>query len=199
MNNFIILSQGIKPIVISFILAVLTSSFISDTLGNLLLVVTLFIMFIFRNTKREIKRDGTEILSIIDGTVDAIDKSIETTKVYINVSILDSHILRAPIDAQMISQNHINGLNLNPNSFKATKLNESLDLNFDNINVNLLSGICNNKLDIHSSNVVKGDEIGLFLNGVVTLTFKNKDIKLNINLGDKVKAGQTVIAFKNQG
>ena len=52
MNNFIILSQGIKPIVISFILAVLASSFISDTLGNLLLVVTLFIMFIFRNTKR---------------------------------------------------------------------------------------------------------------------------------------------------
>jgi phosphatidylserine decarboxylase len=194
-NNFIILSEGIKPTVISFLIAVFVNIFISNILGYLLFFLTLFVAYIYRNTYRKIKRIDKEIISIVDGTINAIDINKKITKVYISVSILDSHTLRAPIDGQIICHNQTNGLNLNPNSFNALKLNSFIDLSINNIDINFLSGLYGNNLEIYNSNVIKGDHIGLFLNGIVTMSFKSKDIKLNINIGDKIKSGQTVIAF----
>jgi phosphatidylserine decarboxylase precursor-related protein len=199
-NNILPFSQGIKPISISIITTLFISYFVSELIGTFLVFFTFFLIYIYRNNHNEIRRDNSEILSIINGTIEAIDKNDLTTKIYIHVSILDHHHLKAPIDSSMKITNHTNGLNLNPNSFKSTTLNESLDLNFDNIKVNLLSGLCNNKIKIKDTHqVIKGDNLGLFINGIITMILQNNDIKLNVNLGDKVKAGQTVIAFYNQG
>lgn len=197
-NNSFILSSGFKPIIISFIIALFSYILISETLGNIVLIITLVIAYVFRNPERDIMRNDSEILSITDGRVDTIDIKDNTTDIYIDVSILDTHVLRAPFDGNMEVINAKHGLNLNPNSFKATLFNESLDLQFDDLKVNLLSGLCNTKPEIHSaSNLSKGDNIGTFINGVIKITFTNNEkIKLNIEIGDKVKAGQTIIAFK---
>lgn len=198
LNNSFILNSGFKPIIISFIIALLSYMLISETLGNIVLIITLVIAYIFRNPERDIMRNDSEILSITDGRIDTIDIHNNSTNIYINVSILDTHVLRAPFDSNMEVVNHRHGINLNPNSFKATLFNETLDLKFDDLTVNLLSGVCNTPLDLHSqANISKGDNIGTFINGIIKVTFTdNEKIKLNIDIGDKVKAGQTIIAFK---
>jgi phosphatidylserine decarboxylase len=198
-NNSIILKEAIKPLLISLIVALISFILISKTIGFIVIFITVFIAYIYRTTSLDPKRDDSEILSISDGTIDAIDYESEDILVYINVSILNSHTLRAPIDANMKVIKYSNGLNLNPNSLKATKLNESVSISFDDLKVDLLSGICNNSIKIENNSVIKGDAISTFINGIIKIKLNRKNIKLNINLGDKVVAGKTVIAFINQG
>jgi len=184
-----------KNIIISFIVAII-AYFIDETLGNLALIVTVGLLFIYRDPSRAIKREESEILSICDGRVDAIDTKENNIDIYFSVNMCNTHTLRSPIDGNIKVTNQVHGLNLNPNSYKASKLNSSLDINIDSLNINFLSGLCNNSLEITTGKVVKGDTIGTFLDGIIKMTLNKNDIKLNINIGDKVKAGQTVIAFK---
>ncbi len=184
-----------KNIIISFVLAIF-AYLIDETLGNIALLITVGLLIIYRDPSRTIKREDTEILSICDGRVDTIDNHDNKIDIYFKVDMCNTHILRAPIDGKINIINQVHGLNLNPNSYKASILNSSIDLELANLKINFLSGLCNNTIDIASGDVVKGDKIGMFLDGVIKITLDKNDIKLNINIGNKVKAGQTVIAFK---
>ena len=196
-NNFIIAKEGFKSIILTFLISIVFSLFISDFLGNLGFLFTLMLLFIYKNPERDTKRDDSEILSIADGRIDTIDFHDKKTDIYINVSICNTHILRAPSDGSFKITKQINGLNLNPNSYKAQNLNSSVTLKFNKFKINLLSGICGSKIYIDNcEHKIKGDRIGLFLNGIIKITLKNTDnIKLNVKIGDKVRAGETVIAF----
>jgi phosphatidylserine decarboxylase len=196
-NNSFIISNGTKPIALVFAASVFAYVFVCETLGHVLLLITLLLMYIYRNPERDIKRNDSEILSICDGTVNTIDVFENHTDIYINVSILDTHILRAPMDGDIKIVSKRFGLNLNPNSFLATKLNESLRLRFENLDIEFLSGFFNSKIHIDSQhNLIKGDKFGSFLNGIIKLRFEhNENIKLNVKIGDKLQAGKTIIAF----
>jgi len=199
MNNFII-PQGLKPISLIFVLTLLSGTiFYNETIFMFLVIVTLILAFVYRQSNRIIIRNDLEILSISDGIIQAIDKQKTTTTVYIKVSICNTHTLRAPIDGTITPISLRHGTNLNPNSFKSYKLNSMLEFKISNINFNLLSGICNSEIVPIEGSVIKGDSLGVFLDGIIKITFKNKDIKLNVNIGEKVKSGKTIIAFKNQG
>jgi len=198
-KNSIILKEGIKPIFISLFITIICAIFISSSLATILAIITIFIAFMYRDKNIDLKRNDSEILSICDGTINTIDYNKTQTILYINVTPFNNHILISPIDANLKILKYKNGLNLNPNSFKANKLNEQLVIAMNDIEIEFLSGVCNNKINIQEKEFIKGDKLGVFLNGIIKITFNSNNIKLNVNIGDKIQSGQTVIAFTTQG
>ena len=194
MRNFNILEEGLKPIAIAFIIALFIKFFICDFLGNLVILLAIFIAVIYRNPSRDIFYGEDNILAPIDGTIQAIDYVDGKQRIYCNVNLCNVHVLRAPIDDTMEVKSFYHGLNLSANSYKAKNLNERAVIEFKDFNLELLSGVCNNKLliDENKKEVKQGERIGLFFNGLVIIETK-KVVDLSVKIGDKITAGQTVI------
>ena len=192
-NSDLILKQGYKPIIISLVIVLLLQLFISSFLSNIVLVITLFLVFIYRNPSRHIFENSKSVLAPIDGKVMSIDYVNGKQKIYCKVSLCNTHILRAPQSGNIKVKKYQHGLNLNPNSYKANVLNEQITLKFNHIKLKLISGICNtNIIEIEDKTVCQGEDMGIFLDGIVEMTIKD-DYKLLVKIGDKLTSGQTII------
>ncbi len=195
-NSGIILTQGYKYIISIFIVAIITSLFDLEILSTILYITTFITLFVFRNPNRVIFKNKNAILSPIDGKVSAIDVVNGKKIIYCKVSPCGTHIVRSPSDTNIKIKNKINGLNLNPNSYKANILNEQITFKFANMKLKLISGICNPKIEYtEDTNVLQGEQVAVFIDGLAVITVKNS-IQLEINIGDKLTAGQSVLFTK---
>ena len=195
MNN-IILKEGFNPILIALAISVFVVVFISTSLGKVLLLFTFFLIFIYRNPSRYIFQNTQNILSLVDGKVSAIDKVDDKYKIYCKVNMCNVHTVRAPIDSTIKVIEHKHGQHLNPYSYKAKLFNEQLKLQFDDMEVEFISGICNGNINLPSKLEVKqGDDILTFLDGLVIITIDTK-YTLEVDISDKLVAGQTVLYKK---
>ena len=195
-KNNLILKEGYKCIGIVFAVAIFLELFISDCLGSIAILLGLFLLFIYRGSSRHIFSNTQSVLAPIDSTVTAVDKVHGKIKIYCKVSLLNNHILRAPIDTDMKIKKFRHGLNLNPNSYKASMYNEQVVLKFDDIKVKLVSGLCNPSMKrIQEDKVSQGDQITVFLDGMVIITVPDTN-DLLINIGDKLTAGQSILFKK---
>ena len=194
-NTIIIAKQGFRPIIISFILAIIFH-FILDFsfIGSLFYILTLILLIVYRNPERSSYTHENEILAPIDGKVVGIDDIDGKKNIYIDVSLCNTHLLRAPISSDFELKKFRHGQNLKHFTYKANKLNEKALLSFGEIKVELLSGLCNPKIDLSNDHkVIKGERIGLFIQGYVKVIL-DSDKETFVNIGDKVYAGETIIA-----
>ena len=197
MSNFKILKEGYKVIAIAFAIAFFIKFFICDFLGNIAILVALFIVYVYRDDSREVFITQESVLSPIDGKIKAIDYVDGIQKIYCDVNLCDTHVLRAPVDGEYSVESLYHGTKISADMLKAKHLNERATIEFPNLTLNLLSGVCNSKLQIEEKNDVKqGERIGLFFNGLVIIETE-KALKLSIKIGDKIKAGQTIIGKYN--
>ena len=195
-SSSIILTQGYKYIISLFLVAIITSLLDFDLLSNIFYLLTFFSLFVFRNPNRVIFKNDSAILSPIDGKVIAIDIVDNKKIIYCKVSPCNTHIVRSPSDTKIKIKNNINGLNLNPNSYKANILNEQITFKLANMKLKLISGVCNPKIDYtEDKNVLQGEPIAIFIDGLAVITIE-KSIELAINIGDKLTAGQSVLFSK---
>ena len=193
MNN-LINPQGTKPIVISILATLFLYLFMSSTLGNIGVLFTILLVYIYRDTSSHIVfHNKNNILSPIDGKVFAIDNIDGKQKIYIKVNLCNGHNIKAPQNSEFKIKNYKCGLNLNPNSYKGNLLNEQVSFKFDNLKFKLISGICNSKIYFNqSSKVAQGDNMGIFLQGNVVVTVK-KEYGLEVEIGQKLVAGQSIL------
>ena len=195
-SSSIILTQGYKYIIAIFIVAIITSLLDLEILSAILYVLTFFTLFVFRNPNRVIFKNENAILSPIDGKVSAIDIVDGNKIIYCKVSPCDTHIVRSPSDTTIEIKKFKNGLNLNPNSYKASLLNDQIVFELSNIELKLISGICNPKIDYtEDKNLLQGEPIAVFIDGLAVITIKDT-ISLDIKIGDKLTAGQSVLFTK---
>jgi phosphatidylserine decarboxylase len=194
--NSLILKEGFKNIAIVFTIAFFLKLFISDCLGVITLLIGIFLLFVYRDTSRHIFKNTQSVLAPVDSKIIAIDKVNGKMKIYCKVNLLDNHILRAPIDADMKVKKYRHGLNLNPNSYKASLYNEQVVLKFDDMKVKLISGLYNNKIKrIHDKTISQGDKVTLFIDGIVVITLKD-EFDLLVKIGDNLTSGQTILFKK---
>jgi len=201
-NNFKILDEGYKPIAIILFISLILKFFVSDFLGNIAFIVVLFVIFIYRDTVREIFKNEENILSPIDGEISAIDIVDGKQVIYCSTSLIDAQTLLSPIDGKMEIKSYHKGLNLDANSFKGRQLNEQAVIKFlkkdgktkSNLTLRLLGGTCNKEMliDQNKDKISQGEKFGLFCEGQVLIQAM-RGIKLSVNIGDKIIAGQTVI------
>lgn len=161
-----------------------------------MILIGFFMMYVYRDTNRYIFSNIQSVLAPIDSTVTAIDKLNGKFKIYCKVSLLNNHLLRAPIDSDMKVKKYKHGLNLNPNSYKASLYNEQVTLKFEDIKVKLISGLCNIRIKkINDKPMLQGEKVAIFLDGIVIITVQSNH-EILINIGDKLTAGQTILFKK---
>jgi len=193
-NNFLILSQGYNKILSVLLLSILFDIVSFDTLSCMGYTFVVILLFIYRNPSiNNFSKDTNNFFSPVDGKIIAIDKTKNKQKIYINVSICNTHLVTSPKDCTMSIHKIKNGLNLPCNTYKAKKLNNQITLKFDNIKVKFISGICNNEINfINPIKLKLGDEIGLFMQGLVIIELP-LNTNLEVNLNNKVYSNKTLI------
>lgn len=192
-NNGLILKSGYKYILVVFLASVFAGLFICDTFAFILFMITLFTVYVFRVSNRHTFSNSEHIISPVDGEVMAIDHIDGKQNIYCKVGLCDTHVVKAPVDGHMKIKEYRHGLNLNPNSYKGSMLNEQLILKFHKLKLKLLSGHCNPTIEYSKETEVKqGDDIAIFVDGIAIITLKEKR-KLDISIGDKLIAAQTII------
>ena len=190
MSSFIA-KEGLKSIYISFALTIFSYLFICNTLAVILLAISIFLIYIYRNNII-VKASTENLVSVIDGKVFAIDKSENSTSIYLDVSLCDSHILISPKDSDYKKLYKKSGLNLPQFSYKAKELNSKTVLAFDDINIELYSGRYNISHEFLLDREVKQyEKIGMFFNGIVKIEVPSS-YSVNTKLGQKIKAGETL-------
>jgi phosphatidylserine decarboxylase len=202
MNSISFISnRGIKPLLVLIVLTLLATVF-CDFLSGVFLVLTIFAVYVFRDTKRYIYENTQSVLSPVDGKIIAIDKVDDKYKIYCKVSLLDSHTVRAPFAGELKVKKYHTGLNLNPNTLKAKTLNEQIIYKFYSedkkatLKLKLISGFFNIGIEKNEEKtLLQGDEVSFFIDGTAIISVK-EDNELLVSLGDKISSGQTILYKK---
>jgi len=197
MDRFI-LKEGIKPFAILLIFAVVLDIFGFDTVANIGYIGAILLLIIFRDTKRDSYSLANEIVAPINGKIIAIDLVDDKKLIYLKVSLCGNHSLKAPIEANMKITHFQKGLNLPPYLYKAKKLNEQITIEFNDVKLQLLSGLCNIPLDIKKQEYcTKGCNIGVFLDGIVIIQIPS-NATIYPQIGNKIKSNSPIAVLHNQ-
>lgn len=198
-NNTMILQQGYINILIGAIASIVLLILDCEMLGSIAILVTLFLVFVYRNPSRHIYSNSRHILSPIDGKVEAIDITDNETKLYCKVGVCDVHNVKAPISGKMKVSSEQKGLNLDPKSYKGNILNSQVSLEFidkkenKHLCMKMISGKCNKEISlVEKKKVEQGENISVLTDGIVVISFLNNE-KIDVNIGEKLTAGQSVL------
>ena len=185
------------------------SSSLKSILQIFSLIIFVFILWFFRNPKRNIIKNPELILSPADGKVIAIkevdeleyfkDKKIQIS---IFLSPLDIHVNRYPVSGKILYSKFHKGEYLVAWHPKSSDKNERTTVviknkKFGEVMYRQIAGAVARRIVNYAkvnSNVEQGDDSGFIKFGSRVDLFLSKDLNLKIKVGDKVKGGLSIIA-----
>ena len=185
------------------------SSSLKSILQIFSLIIFVFILWFFRNPKRNIIKNPELILSPADGKVIAIkevdeleyfkDKKIQIS---IFLSPLDIHVNRYPVSGEILYSKYHKGEYLVAWHPKSSDKNERTTVviknkKFGEVMYRQIAGAVARRIVNYAkvnSNVEQGDDSGFIKFGSRVDLFLSKDLNLKIKVGDKVKGGLSIIA-----
>lgn len=170
-------------------------------------ILFLFMLFFFRNPKRNIPQDENLVLSPADGVILEVDETFEdkyimdnTTRVSIFLSIFNVHINRSPLQGEVKYRHYRPGKFIPAFKSHSSEINEK---NFIGIESNgfkimfcQITGFIARRIScwVNEGNYLSaGDIIGAIKFGSGSEVFLPSGTKLLVKKGDRVKAGETVI------
>lgn len=196
------------PFVIVFAVAtVLTYIFGSPWMALLLLCITIFVTFFFRDPERKIPEEEGVFVSPADGKVilirDVYEKDYlksDMKKISIFISPFDVHVNRAPCDGSVSAVEYLPGKSMAAFKADASVKNKSIVMVIDGkegkVLVRQVAGfiarraVCKAKV----GDVLKrGERYGIIKFGSRVDLYLPKDTKIKVKLGDKIKSGETVV------
>ena len=208
--------EGYKYVATSAALSLLFLTLISDEIGGLLVIVTLWVISFFRDPIRTTPRGERFIVSPADGLVTMIADvpiprelagqdalgSGTVTRVSIFMSVFDVHINRTPIGGTIKRVVYISGKFLNADLDKASEENERQHILVEardglRVGFTQIAGLVARRIvpfvkpgDI----VATGQRIGLIRFGSRVDVFLPAGTAPRVILGQRALAGETVIA-----
>ena len=203
---FPVAKEGWRYIGYSFLLFVVLSVLDLEFLAFFLFLLTLFFIFLFRNPERELPRfEKNSVISPVDGTVISIDElnnSEYAYKITVDSSYLDVSILRSPVSGSVYSIDKVHGTRLDINNQLAGKLNENVEVVFEDSNSNKLkvSHLLKQSIDgiktdiINSQNTTQTSRYGVMINGLITI-YLPSNFRLNISVGNEIKGAETLVGY----
>lgn len=181
-------------------------------LSFLVLLLTLFTIFFFRDPERFTVEDDNAFYSPADGKVIEISNQQENDhiqqemkRVSIFLSIFDCHINRFPVSGKVLGTKYSKGRFVMAFRKNASDLNERLSTFIESegglkIVMVQIAGlvarriISNAKLD---SSFNQGERFGMIKFGSRVDLYLPVNSRVDVTLGQKVKAGETVLAWVN--
>jgi len=203
--------EGYKFLAISILATFLTLLF-SQLLGFILILITVWVYYFFRDPERYPINDDTYLVCPADGLItDISEKSgpeelrlenITYTKVSIFMNVFNCHVNRVPISGKVEEIYYKPGKFFNASLDKASEENErnyfKIKSNIDNEEIIIvqIAGLIARRIvcDVEQGQELKqGDRIGMIRFGSrVDIFFKNK--KVLAKIGQNVTAGESLIA-----
>ncbi len=176
--------------------------------GSVVLVLTLFVLFFFRDPERSVPEGKGVVVSPADGKVIVIKDIFEPTylkqdvkQISIFLSVFNVHVNRAPLEGT------VETVKYNPGKFhvasvdKASLDNEQTAMVIANgsrkILVKQIAGLIARRIVCYAKpgDAVKtGERYGLIRFGSRVDIFLPRDADLKVKLGDRVKGARDVIA-----
>ena len=185
------------------------SSSLKSILQIFSLIIFVFILWFFRNPKRNIIKNPELILSPADGKVISIKEVDELEffkdkklQISIFLSPLDIHVNRYPVSGEVLYSKYHKGNYLVAWHPKSSEKNERTTIviknkKFGEVMYRQIAGAVARRIVNYAkvnSNVEQGDDSGFIKFGSRVDLFLPKDSNLKIKVGDKVKGGLTIIA-----
>lgn len=177
-------------------------------LSFLLLFLTLFFAYFFRDPERKIPSDDNLILSPADGKIVAIETVTEplflksrAQKISIFLSPLDVHINRIPASGKVDYFSYIPGKFLAAYKEKASTDNEQTAIGITSSNGKILfkqiAGVLARRIVCRlkvGQEVKAGEKFGMIRFGSRVDIFLPEGLELKVQMGDKVTGGETILA-----
>ncbi len=184
-------------------------------LFNLLILVAslggiLFVMMFFRNPKRRLFVEEGAVIAPADGKVVVIEETMEgeyfkdrRLQISIFMSVKNVHVNRTPISGQVKYFKYHPGKYLLAWNPKSSVANERttfvIEDEDDNVEILMrqIAGTVARRIKFYveeGDEVTQGSEVGFIKFGSRVDLFLPLDSRVEVNIGEKVKGGQTVIA-----
>ena len=206
--------EGYKFLAISIIVTFLVLLF-SQTLGLILILITIWVYYFFRDPERYSINNDDFLVSPADGLITNISEqagpmelqleNTSYTKVSIFMNVFNCHVNRTALSGTVEEIYYKPGKFLNASLDKASEENERnyYKIKYDKLGEEIIivqiAGLIARRIvcEVEQGQVLKqGDRIGMIRFGSrVDIYFKNK--KTLVKKGQNVIAGESLIAFKD--
>ena len=203
--------EGYKFLAISIIITFIFLLF-SKFLGFIMIVITIWVYYFFRDPDRFSINDDNFLVSPADGLITNISEqtgpvelqleNTTYTKISIFMNVFNCHVNRSPSSGKIEEINYKPGKFLNASLDKASEENERnyykirCEKNNEEIILVQIAGLVARRIvcEVEQGQSLKqGDRIGMIRFGSrVDIYFKNK--KILAKIGQKVTAGESLLA-----
>ncbi len=198
------------PLGLVFALAAAAGWWWTPWAGVPLTVLAVFHFSFFRDPERSIPADVSAIVAPADGRVTDIKEisedwflKRETRRVGIFLSIFDVHVNRAPIGGEVKYSQHFPGKFFDARNPACSAVNESQVIGIADgdyeVTVKLITGAIARRIlpwCAPGDHLEKGARIGMIRYGSRAELFLPLDARVAVKIGDKVKGGETVLAYR---
>ena len=204
----IIAREGWLFIAIAFLAAIGVTVFVDWLWAIPFWVMSLFVLQFFRDPPRDVPDNPNAILAPADGRIVAIEKTQDpylkrdAIKISVFMNVFNVHSNRSPVDGEVQDKWYFPGKFINADLPKASLENErnALWIKADNgadVTCVQVAGLIAKRIVCHIAirdHLQRGQRFGFIRFGSRVDVYLPLNIKINVNIGDKVSATQTILA-----
>lgn len=194
--------EGIPFVIIPALAALVLGALGFWYVAAVFALLAAFMMFFFRDPPRRVPADPNAIVSAADGRVTRIDETEDGKVVSVFLSPLDVHINRSPIAGEITKIEYVAGRKVPATSNSASFVNERNSLTISNEE---LTVVCTQIAGVLARRIVcwskvgdvlaRGEKFGLIKFGSRTDVLMPRSVQIVVNVGDRVKGGESIIAM----
>jgi phosphatidylserine decarboxylase len=204
------------PFIVLFALFALILSLISDFLGWIGFILTLWCVYFFRDPERVVPENNNILISPADGKILfsgsskspenlSDNKQLDLNKVSIFMNVFDVHVNRVPISGKVIWLKYVPGTFFNASLDKSSENNERMIVKIEVskgvfVYVVQIAGLIARRIKCdltENESVTMGQRYGLIRFGSRVDVYFPKDFNILVNKGQTSIAGETVLADFN--
>lgn len=175
-------------------------------IGYMALLLTLFVLYFFRDPNRAVPKEENLILSPADGKIIDLreeynEKIGKVTTISIFLSIFDVHVNRFPVTGELIEREYRHGRFFPAFKAEASKLNEQNRLTIKSkestIIVKQIGGVIARRIVCWAEKgdfLVTGERFGMIRFGSRVEISLPPTVIIKTQIGKRVKGGQSIIA-----
>jgi phosphatidylserine decarboxylase len=209
-HNSIIVREGFPFIIPLGIFTLIFSFFGIIWVASIFFIATCFVAWFFRNPEREFADGAKAVISPADGEIIKIENVMErdflkgpAQKISVFMNVFDVHVNRMPYSGTVDAIEYNKGKFFSANLDKASELNERNTVliktdDGEKILTVQVAGLIARRIECwvkEGMHVRKGERFGLIRFGSRLEVFLPPDAIISAGVGDKVRAGETLIGW----